>query len=93
MKWRCVVTRWLMLGALSVVLVGAAPVLAQVQNQYSYDGAGRLVQASNGSVTIDYQYDAGGNLLARTVTPAPEPGSGGALAALATLAALARRRR
>lgn len=35
---------------------------------YTYDAAGRLIEANYGSVAITYGYDNSGNLLQRTVT-------------------------
>jgi len=37
--------------------------------RYSYDAAGRLVNADYGDASIAYMYDPAGNVLATTVTP------------------------
>ncbi len=54
-----------------IVIVGlfAPATFGSMTIHYSYDDAGRLLQADYGAVaTIDYVYDANGNLLQRTVT-------------------------
>ncbi len=57
------------LALLAIVgLAGRAP-SGSMTIQYSYDDAGRLLQANyGGESAIDYVYDANGNLLQRTVT-------------------------
>lgn len=78
--------------AMLVALLSPDPASAEERTFfYTYDGLGRLVSATDGISQIDYAYDAGGNLLSRTV---PEPGLGsGLVGGVLALAALGSRRR
>ena len=59
---------WNFLGlAVIVALLHASPVLADGAASFSYDSAGRLKQARYPDKRISYTYDAGGNLLRRSV--------------------------
>ncbi len=50
-------------------LLATAPALGQQTVDYQYDRLGRLTQMADGLIVVTYAYDAGGNLLSRTVEP------------------------
>jgi YD repeat-containing protein len=59
---------WRIFGLVLVVaLLRGSPAGADVAASFSYDSAGRLKQARYPDKRISYTYDAGGNLLRRTV--------------------------
>jgi YD repeat-containing protein len=65
---RSFLSRWKTLGLVFiVVLLHVSPGEADVAASFSYDSAGRLKQARYPDKRISYTYDAGGNLLRRTV--------------------------
>ncbi len=67
-----------MMKLLPAFLCLAAALSADTVN-YKYDDAGRLTSVSYADGTvIAYSYDNAGNLLARSVTPAPQQSASGA---------------
>ena len=82
--------RPVLLGFLSMSLLAFASQASARDDAYTYDKAGRLVTATLGDVTVNYEYDAAGNVLKRTLLPEPDADLLG-LAALVTLVGLRRR--